>query len=116
MLCPFDQVSFNSALLNAQGAVLLVASPRFNQTAFGQPAVDIVVDEVAARGADAPPTFQALVYDVIDGDERRLSEIANALALTSEPVLLAISADGVVTARLSNLFDQTEVAELFDTL
>ena len=116
--CPFHEITLTEALDGGGPVGLLVATPEFCQTEVCGPVLDVLVGE-----ADAYPDVR-FVHAEVYANPRAVDNVAQAeLAPTTqaymlpfEPSLFLAGGDGVVTARLDNVYDATELRERLDEL
>lgn len=109
--CPLHAVSAADALATGAPIALLVSTPAFCQVAICGPVLDVLLGQTAAH-----PDVQFIHAEVYahPGADPELQDYAPtvaALGLHFEPCLVLVGADGRVTERLDNIFDETELAE-----
>jgi hypothetical protein len=103
--CPLHDVTLTQALAEGRPVALLISTPRFCQVAICGPVLDVLL---AQRGAF--PDVRMLHAEVYtDETTQTLAPVIDAFGLTYEPVLFVASSDGLVAARLDNIYDTTEL-------
>lgn len=104
--CPLHETSLDEALAAGRPVALLVSTPAFCQTAICGPVLDVLL----ARREEAPPDLVLVHAEVYTDDTAsQLAPIVQALALPYEPALFVAGGDGIVRARLDNVFDAEEM-------
>jgi hypothetical protein len=115
--CPLHATTEAEALQAGGPVVLMISTPAYCQTAVCGPVLDLVLEQVPSLpGA----TFvHAEVYNDptagADPASAGTTPAVDAFGLTFEPSLFVAGADGIVTARLDNVFDRVELAEALAT-
>jgi hypothetical protein len=112
--CPFHEVSLDTAV-GAGPVAFIVSTPAYCNTAICGP----VLEQLIAAAPEHPGlTFVHLeVYPFAappDGEPSPL--VTEPFHLTYEPVLYVADANGIVTARLDNVWDGTELASALGTV
>ena len=110
-VCPLHDLSLDEALAAGGPLALLVATPRFCQTAICGPVLDLLLE---AR-EDHPDLTMVHAEVYVDETARRTTPTVDAYGLTYEPALFVADATGRVTARLDYTFDRTELARSLAT-
>jgi len=117
-VCPFHDVTLREALGERRPTAFLVATPEFCQTEVCGPVLDVLVGEAeaypAVRFVHAEVYADARAVDNVA--QATLTEAMSAYQLTFEPSLFLAGADGVVVARLDNVYDASELREQLDEL
>jgi hypothetical protein len=104
--CPLHDVSLDAALAAGGPVALLIATPRFCQTAICGPVLELLLE---ARDSHPDVTMiHAEVY--VNEDARRTTPTVDAYGLTYEPALFVADATGKITSRLDYTFDRAELA------
>lgn len=110
--CPLHEVSLDVALERPGPLALLVATPRFCQTAICGP-----VDELLVARRDAYPDVTMIHAEVYtDTSAATTTPTVQGLGLTFEPSLFLVGADGRVASRLDYTFDGRELDRALDLL
>ncbi|MEM9034658.1 MAG: hypothetical protein AAGD18_08720 [Actinomycetota bacterium] len=120
-ICPFHGVTLGEALEDGLPTVLVVSTPGFCQTAVCGPMLELLIEIDGQR----PGAFSAVHAEVYD-DPQALSEnaavptaIMDATGMTQagfEPSMFFIDPDGILTERLDNVVDRSEMNEAIDRL
>lgn len=107
--CPFHDVSVD-AVAGTMALVLLVSTPAFCQTQVCGPVLELLI---AALPPDHPriTPIHLEVYPGSPPPQGQPSSVVTDLGLQWEPSLFVVAGDGLVSARLDNVFDGTELAE-----
>ena len=117
-VCPLHEVTLTEALGGGTPVAFLIATPEFCQTQICGPVLDILLSQQEAfpdvRMVHAEPYANPRAVDNIA--QADLAEAIQAYGLSYEPALFLAGADGTVTARFDNVFDETELAEALQTL
>jgi hypothetical protein len=116
--CPLHATSLDQALGSAPVA-LLVGTPAYCQTGICGP----VLDQLLTAAPAGVTMIHAEVYAnprEVEGNIAdpaiRPAPIMAALDLAFEPALFVVGADGVITERFDNVYDQRELAEALGAL
>lgn len=111
--CPLHEPSLEEAMADGRPVALLISTPAFCQTAICGPVLDVLLD----RRGEAPDDLVILHAEVYT-DERaeQLTPVVQALQLSYEPALFVAGGDGLVTARLDNIFDADEMRAALATV
>ncbi|MFZ9842785.1 MAG: hypothetical protein ACO3EQ_00460 [Ilumatobacteraceae bacterium] len=104
--CPLHTFTLTEALQRGKPVVLLVGTPAHCSTGTCSPALDALIG-VAERSGNTHTFIHAEVYQ--DPDATKLAPIVTSLAMTYEPALFVIDANGVVMERLDAVFDEVEL-------
>lgn len=105
-VCPLHETSLDEALADGRPVALLVSTPAFCQTAICGPVLDVLL----ARRDEAPADLALLHAEVYTDDSAsQLAPVVQALELPYEPALFVAGGDGIVVARLDNVFDAEEM-------
>jgi hypothetical protein len=107
--CPLHDVTLTEALAEGRPVALLVSTPKFCQVAICGPVLDVLLGQQQAF-SDVR-MLHAEVYT--DETTQTLAPVIDVFGLTYEPALFVASSDGLVAARLDNIYD---TAELVSTL
>ncbi len=107
--CPWHDVSLDAALAEGRPVALLVSTPAYCQVAICGPVLDVLTS--AAPSSPGVAVIHLEVYPNGEPtDATALSPlVTDPLHLTYEPVLFVADAAGLVTARLDNIYDGTEL-------
>jgi hypothetical protein len=104
--CPLHEVSLTQALTEGRPVALLVSTPKFCQVAICGPVLDVLLDQQAAF-----PEVRMIHAEVYtDETIETLAPVIEAMGLTYEPALFVTGRDGVLAARLDNIYDSVELA------
>ncbi|HEX9993054.1 MAG TPA: hypothetical protein VGB14_09025 [Acidimicrobiales bacterium] len=106
--CPLHEVSLDEVAGSGRPVALLVSTPAFCQTAICGPVLDVLLNRRAEVGDDVT-LLHAEVY--ADDTASELAPIVQTLRLSYEPALFVVDGDGVLRARLDNIFDADEMRE-----
>lgn len=104
--CPLHEQSLDQVLSDGRPVAVLVSTPAFCQTAICGPVLDVLLarrDEVAEEVV----LLHAEVYT--DRTAEQLTPAVQGLGLNYEPALFVAGADGILRARLDNIFDAEEM-------
>lgn len=119
--CPFHDHDVTDALAAGRPLALLVATPALCQTAYCGPVLETLIE--TAPGFDHIAFVHLEVYanaSEVDGNYAdpglRLAAPVAELGLTFEPSLFLVDAEGVVTDRIDNIFDRSELEAALGTL
>lgn len=104
--CPLHGESLDEVVGSGRPVALLVSTPAFCQTAICGPVLDVLLNRRGEVG-DAVTMLHAEVYT--DDTAGELAPIVQTLRLSYEPALFVADGDGVVRARLDNIFDAEEM-------
>ncbi len=105
--CPLHDVTLTEALTEGRPVALLVSTPKFCQVAICGPVLDVLLTR--------QPTFPGvrMIHAEVYTDETTeiLAPVIDVFGLTYEPALFIASSAGILTARLDNIYDTTELTE-----
>jgi hypothetical protein len=106
--CPLHEVSLDTAIADGRPVALLVSTPAYCQVAICGPVLDVLV-----AAAPAHPDLAIIHLEVYPNGAPPAAPptpvLADPLGLNFEPVLFVAGADGVLTARLDNIYDGAEL-------
>jgi hypothetical protein len=114
--CPLHDVSVADALAEQAPIALLVSTPAFCQVAICGPVLDILLAKVGAHPNVRFVHAEVYAHPATDPQLVDYAETVAALGLSFEPCLVLAGADGTVTERLDNIFDETELEEALGRL
>jgi hypothetical protein len=109
-VCPLHDVTLREALAGGTPVALLVATPKFCQTAICGPVLDVLLSQ-----KDQFPQIKMLHAEVYPSEadaqpgKQKLTDVVNAYGLTFEPALYLARADGTIANRLDTIFDGVEL-------
>jgi hypothetical protein len=113
--CPFHDQTLTQALAAGTPVALMISTPQYCQTGVCGPVLDLVMEQAAATPGIT--VVHAEVYnDPAAGPDLAsagLTPAVSAYGLSFEPSLFVARANGIVTARLDNIFDRGELARAF---
>ena len=105
--CPLHEVTLTEALTEGRPVALLVSTPKFCQMAICGPVLDVLLAQQPAF-----PDVRMIHAEVYtDETTETLAPVIDAVGLTFEPALFIASSDGLVAARLDNIYDTTELTD-----
>lgn len=118
--CPLHDRSLVDVLADGRPVVLMISTPAYCQTAVCGPVLDMLMAQVAGHPdlafvhaeVYADPTAAGNGGDPGAGGT---APVVDAYGLTFEPSLFVARADGTVTARLDNVFDNVELGRALAT-
>jgi hypothetical protein len=113
--CPFHAQTLTQALGAGTPVALMISTPQYCQTGVCGPVLDLVMEQAAAT--PGVTVVHAEVYNNPsagpDLASAGLTPAVSAYGLSFEPSLFVARANGIVTARLDNIFDRGELARAF---
>ncbi len=113
--CPFHGQTLTQALAAGTPVALMISTPQYCQTGVCGPVLDLVMEQAAAT--PGVTVVHAEVYTNPsagpDPASAGLTPAVSAYGLSFEPSLFVARANGIVTARLDNIFDRGELARAF---
>jgi hypothetical protein len=116
--CPLHTVNLRDALASGKPTALLVSTPAFCQIGVCGPVLELVLEQVAAHPNVS--FIHAEVYKkptgASDPSAAGLAPLVDAYGLNFEPVMFFAGGDGIVRARLENVFDRPEITAALATL
>ena len=116
--CPFHEISLDDALSTDQPTALLIATPGFCQTDSCGPVVDLLIDLIGER-TDIDVVHAEVYVDpsvFTTGAFPDTTAAVDEYALPFEPHFLVADTTGLVTARLDNAWDRSEMGEALETV
>jgi hypothetical protein len=104
--CPLHEQSLAEVLGAGRPVGLLISTPAFCQTAICGPVLDVLLNRRDEVGDDL-----VLIHGEVYTDDTAatLAPVVQALQLTYEPALFVADGDGILRARLDNIFDAEEM-------
>lgn len=111
--CPFHETTLTEALASGRPVVYLIGTPAFCQTGTCAPALESIIG-LQDRYGDTFAFVHAEVYT--DNTATTTAPAVEAAALGFEPVLFVTDATGTVVDRLDAVWDETELAEVLDSI
>ena len=111
--CELHGMSLDEALKQGRPVAFAIATPAYCQIGVCGPVVD-VLQSFRGEYGDRVEMIHAEVYT--DRTIKTTAPVVQAYQLPTEPVLWLAGADGVVTARLDNIYDTTELGAALDEL
>ena len=115
--CPLHDVTLRDALAARTPVALLIATPKFCQTAICGPVLEVLLAQVRQF-----PSIKMLHAEVYPSEAaaqpgvQKLTEVVSAFGLTFEPVLYLASSDGTVAQRIDTIFDTAELRDALTRL
>lgn len=114
--CPLHSTSLSDSLRAGRPVALLLATPRFCQTAICGPVLDELLAAVKDRtDIDAihvePYANPLAVQSIAQAD---LTGLTSAYQMTFEPCLFVTNSQGILVRRLDSIYDRTELMEALD--
>jgi hypothetical protein len=113
--CPFHGRTLTEALAGDAPVALMISTPQYCQTGVCGPVLDLVMEQAAATPGFEVVHAEVYVNPAGGGDPAAngLTEAVSAYGLSFEPSLFVARANGVIVARLDNIFDRVELAQAF---
>ena len=115
--CPLHDVTLRDALAAGTPVALIIATPKFCQTAICGPVLDVLLAQTSQF-----PGMKMLHAEVYPSEAaaqpgaQQLTEVVKAFGLTFEPVLYLAGPDGTITQRVDTIFDTNELREALTKL
>jgi len=114
--CPLHSTSLSDSLRAGRPVALLLATPRFCQTAICGPVLDELLAAVRNRtDIDAihvePYANPLAVESIAQAD---LTSLTSAYQMSFEPCLFVTNSKGILVRRLDSIYDRTELNEALD--
>jgi len=111
--CPLHSTSLSDSLRAGRPVALLLATPRFCQTAICGPVLDELLAAVKGRtDIDAihvePYANPLAVQSIAQAD---LTSLTSAYQMSFEPCLFVTNSQGILVRRLDSIYDRTELEE-----
>lgn len=110
--CPFHAVSLDAALAAGGPVAVLISTPAYCQVGICGPVLDLLI-------AEAPnhPDLTVVHIEVYPNGEPSAEVpptelVTDTFGLPYEPALFVAAAGGAITARLDNIYDGAELAEV----
>jgi hypothetical protein len=111
--CPLHERTLTSALTSGRPTALLVSTPQFCRTGLCGPVLELLVEQAQDGIYPAIQFIHAEVYSdaVAQGTPANATPapIVDELGLDFEPSLFVVSSNGMILARLDNVYDRTEL-------
>ena len=110
--CALHDVTLRDALAAGTPVALIIATPRFCQTAICGPVLDVLLAQT-----NQFPTIKMLHAEVYPSEAaaqpgtQQLTEVVKAYGLTFEPVLYLAGPDGTIVRRIDTIFDTAELRQ-----
>jgi hypothetical protein len=112
-MCDFHSLTLAEALATGLPVAYIVGTPAFCQTGSCTPSLEALIELAPSREGQLV-VVHAEVYTDLTATE--VTPAVEALALSFEPTLFLVDADGMVVERLDGLWNDTELAERLDLL
>jgi hypothetical protein len=109
--CTLHEPTLRNALQRGAPVALLIGTPAFCRTGLCGPVLDLLLEQVPTHPGVQFLHAEVWADAVAVGDlaQAALAPVIDTYAMTFEPSLLVAGPDGVVVARLDNVYDRVEL-------
>jgi hypothetical protein len=110
--CPFHEVSLDAALASGRPVAVLLSTPAYCQVGICGPVLDLLIAEAADHPDLAVVHIEVYPNGAPSPTNPPTSLVTSTFGLVYEPALFVADASGAITARLDNIYDGAELAEV----
>jgi hypothetical protein len=110
--CPFHEVSLDAALASGRPVAVLLSTPAYCQVGICGPVLDLLIAKAASRPELAVVHVEVYPNGPPSPTSPPTPLVTDTFGLAYEPALFVADASGAITARLDNIYDGAELAEV----